>query len=79
MLEPLIKRFPNLYNKQSLALPGELEPLSNRASLLAAIDYIVALNNDVFMASHGGNMGRAIQVLSSSESLCLEFSRIFYP
>lgn len=60
-LEPLIKRFPNLYNKQSLALPGELEPLSNRASLLAAIDYIVALNSDVFMASHGGNMGRAIQ------------------
>jgi len=60
-LEPLIKRFPNLYNKQSLALTGELEPLANRASLLAAIDYIVALNSDVFMASHGGNMGRAIQ------------------
>lgn len=60
-LEPLMKRFPNLYNKQSLALAGELEPLANRASLLAAIDYIVALNSDVFMASHGGNMGRAIQ------------------
>eukprot|EP00253_Pinus_taeda_P015465 PITA_15465 len=60
-LEPLIKHFPNLYNKQSLALPGELEPLTNRASLLAAIDYIVALDSDVFMASHGGNMGRAIQ------------------
>eukprot|EP00253_Pinus_taeda_P032044 PITA_32044 len=60
-LEPLMKLFPNLYNKQSLALPGELEPVANRASLLAAIDYIVALNSDVFMASHGGNMGRAIQ------------------
>lgn len=63
-VEPLIKHFPNLYNKHSLALPGELQSLNNRASLLAAIDYIVALNSDVFMASHGGNMGRAIQVLS---------------
>eukprot|EP00253_Pinus_taeda_P018353 PITA_18353 len=60
-VEPLIKHFPNLYNKHSLVLPGELQSLNNRASLLAAIDYIVALNSDVFMASHGGNMGRAIQ------------------
>ncbi|XP_043690876.1 O-fucosyltransferase 20-like [Telopea speciosissima] len=60
-LLPLIREFPHFYNKNDLALPGELEPFANRASLLAAIDYIVSENSDVFMPSHGGNMGHAIQ------------------
>ncbi|KAI8027892.1 O-fucosyltransferase 20 [Camellia lanceoleosa] len=60
-LLPLIREFPNLYNKEDLVLPGELEPFASKASVLAAIDYIVADNSDVFMPSHGGNMGHAIQ------------------
>ncbi|XP_047338993.1 O-fucosyltransferase 20-like [Impatiens glandulifera] len=60
-LLPLKNEFPNLYNKDDLVEPGELEPFVGKASLLAAIDYIVAENSDVFMASHGGNMGHAIQ------------------
>uniref|UniRef100_A0A1D1YVG3 O-fucosyltransferase family protein n=1 Tax=Anthurium amnicola TaxID=1678845 RepID=A0A1D1YVG3_9ARAE len=60
-LHPLVKQFPYLYNKHNLSLPGELEPFANRSSLLAAIDYIVSENSDVFMPSHGGNMGRTIQ------------------
>ncbi|GFZ02765.1 O-fucosyltransferase family protein [Actinidia rufa] len=46
---------------EDLALPGELEPFASKASFMAAIDYIVAENSDVFMPSHGGNMGHAIQ------------------
>ncbi|KAL3615391.1 O-fucosyltransferase 20 [Castilleja foliolosa] len=60
-LLPLTKDFPYFFNKQDLALPGELEPFTKKASLLAAIDYIVSENSDVFMPSHGGNMGHAIQ------------------
>ncbi|MED6209354.1 O-fucosyltransferase 20 [Stylosanthes scabra] len=60
-LLPLIKEFPNFYNKEDLAKPGELEPFANKASLMAAIDYIVSEKSDVFMPSHGGNMGHAIQ------------------
>ncbi|ERN11641.1 uncharacterized protein At1g04910 isoform X1 [Amborella trichopoda] len=60
-LQPLIKEFPNFFNKENLSLPGELEPFANKASLLAAIDYIVSESSDVFMPSHGGNMGHAIQ------------------
>lgn len=60
-LLPLTKAYPYLYNKQDLALPGELEPFANKASIMAALDYIVSENSDVFMPSHGGNMGRAIQ------------------
>ena len=71
-LQPLTHAFPNFYNKEDLALPGELEPFSNRASFMAAIDYIVCENSDVFMPSHGGNMGHALQVLQS-----FSFSSIF--
>ncbi|XP_027113651.1 O-fucosyltransferase 20 [Coffea arabica] len=60
-LDPLIREFPHFYNKEDLALPGELEPFQKKASLMAAIDYIVSENSDVFMPSHGGNMGHAIQ------------------
>ncbi|KAK1552765.1 hypothetical protein Q3G72_023148 [Acer saccharum] len=60
-LLPLTREFPHLYNKEDLALPGELEPFANKASLMAAIDYIISEKSDVFMPSHGGNMGHAIQ------------------
>ncbi|KAI8534297.1 hypothetical protein RHMOL_Rhmol10G0079400 [Rhododendron molle] len=60
-LLPLIGEFPNLYNKEDLALPGELEPFANKASFMSAIDYLVAENSDVFMPSHGGNMGHVLQ------------------
>ncbi|KAL0411299.1 UNVERIFIED_CONTAM: O-fucosyltransferase 20 [Sesamum latifolium] len=60
-LLPLTREFPHFYNKDDLALPGELEPFATKSSLMAAIDYIVSENSDVFMASHGGNMGHAIQ------------------
>ncbi|KAM7265571.1 hypothetical protein ACFE04_003254 [Oxalis oulophora] len=60
-LLPLTKEFPHFYNKEDLASPGELEPFAKKASLMAAIDYIVSEKSDVFMPSHGGNMGHAIQ------------------
>ncbi|XVF22995.1 hypothetical protein REPUB_Repub12eG0218800 [Reevesia pubescens] len=63
-LLPLTREFPHFYNKEDLALPGELEAFANKASFMAAIDYIVSEKSDVFMPSHGGNMGHAIQVCS---------------
>ena len=61
-LESLKKHFPNFHSKQSRALPRELDSFSMKASLLVTIDYVVSLNNDVFMPSNGVNMGHAIQV-----------------
>ncbi|CAH8265945.1 unnamed protein product [Arabidopsis lyrata] len=61
VLEPLTKEFPQFYNKHDLALPGELEPFAKKASVMAAIDYIVCEKSDVFIPSHGGNMGHALQ------------------
>ncbi|KAK6148094.1 hypothetical protein DH2020_019006 [Rehmannia glutinosa] len=60
-VQPLVHEFPNIVTKQMLARHGELTPYMNKPSVLAAIDYIVSLSSDVFMPSHGGNMGRAMQ------------------
>ncbi|XP_057786008.1 O-fucosyltransferase 37 [Salvia miltiorrhiza] len=60
-LQPLVDEFPNIATKVRLARGGELTPYLNRSSILAAIDYIVSLSSDVFVPSHGGNMGRAMQ------------------
>ena len=65
-LQPLIAEFPNIVTKYTLAREGELLPFINKSSAMAAIDYIVSLSSDVFVPSHGGNMGRAMQVI------CLE-------
>ncbi|KAI3414413.1 O-fucosyltransferase family protein, partial [Psidium guajava] len=60
-LSPLTEEFPHFYSKQDLALPGELEPFANKASVMASIDYIICERSDVFLPSHGGNMGHALQ------------------
>lgn len=61
-MQPLQKEFPNLATKHTLARNGELTPYLEKSSTLAAIDYIVSLSSDVFINSHGGNMGRALEV-----------------
>lgn len=61
-MKPILDEFPYMYNKENISLPGELDQFAHRASILAALDFIVAENSDVFMQSHGGNMGRALQV-----------------
>ncbi|GMI76711.1 hypothetical protein HRI_001340400 [Hibiscus trionum] len=60
-LAPLAAEFPNLVRKEMLARDGELSPFLNRSSALSAIDYIVSFNSDIFIPSHGGNMGRSLQ------------------
>nr|CAN74674.1 hypothetical protein VITISV_020205 [Vitis vinifera] len=52
---PLTQEFPNFYNKEYLALPSELEPFSEKASFMTAIDYVVYEKSDIFMPSHAGN------------------------
>ncbi|KAG6552735.1 hypothetical protein Mapa_005682 [Marchantia paleacea] len=60
-LQPLTNKFPLLYNKDDIALPEELKEFKTKKSMLAAIDYVVCLKSDLFIPSHGGNMGRAVK------------------
>ncbi|KAJ7965612.1 O-fucosyltransferase family protein [Quillaja saponaria] len=54
-LAPLLKMFPNLHTKESLATPDELAPLKGYSSRLAALDYTLCLYSEVFVTTQGGN------------------------
>eukprot|EP00250_Pteridium_aquilinum_P019083 c24286_g1_i2 orf=271-1974(-) len=54
-------RFPNLMCKETIATSEELAPFSGYASQMAALDYIVSVESDVFVPSYSGNMARAVE------------------
>nr|XP_019710126.1 O-fucosyltransferase 7 isoform X1 [Elaeis guineensis] len=57
----LESRFPMLLSKEKLVSVNELEPFSHYASQMAALDYIVSVESDVFIPSYSGNMARAVE------------------
>ncbi|XP_074271185.1 O-fucosyltransferase 7-like [Silene latifolia] len=57
----LQSRYPILMSKEKLASDEELTPFANHASQMAALDYIVSVENDVFILTHLGNMARAVE------------------
>ncbi|XP_074272724.1 O-fucosyltransferase 7-like isoform X1 [Silene latifolia] len=57
----LQSRYPILMSKEKLASDEELAPFANHASQMAALDYIVSVESDVFIPTHLGNMARAVE------------------
>ncbi|XWS21470.1 hypothetical protein CRYUN_Cryun30bG0057600 [Craigia yunnanensis] len=57
----LQSRYPMLMSKEKLASVDEIEPFTNHASQMAALDYIVSVESDVFIPSYSGNMARAVE------------------
>ncbi|XP_039142401.1 LOW QUALITY PROTEIN: O-fucosyltransferase 29 [Dioscorea cayenensis subsp. rotundata] len=58
-LQPLKDLFPNFYTKEMLA-GDDLKPFLPFASRLAAIDYIVCDESDVFVTNNNGNMAKIL-------------------
>lgn len=58
-MQPLKDLFPNIYTKEMLA-DEELKPFLPFSSRLAAIDYIVCDESDVFVTNNNGNMAKII-------------------
>ncbi|TYI43992.1 hypothetical protein ES332_A01G206300v1 [Gossypium tomentosum] len=59
-LAPLKALFPNFHSKETIATKEELAPFSSFSGRMAALDYIVCDESDVFVANNNGNMARIL-------------------
>ncbi|KAH6830302.1 O-fucosyltransferase family protein [Perilla frutescens var. hirtella] len=60
-LRSLANAFPNLVKKETLLEPSDLSFFRNHSSQMAALDYLVSLESDVFVPTYDGNMAKVVE------------------
>ncbi|KAL5723328.1 Rhamnogalacturonan I rhamnosyltransferase 1 [Ranunculus cassubicifolius] len=53
--------FPNLVRKETLLGPSDLGFFQNHSSQMAALDYLVSLESDIFVPTYDGNMAKVVE------------------
>ncbi|QCD90190.1 GDP-fucose protein O-fucosyltransferase [Vigna unguiculata] len=57
----LKEAFPNLVKKETILEPSELDPFRNHSNQMAALDYYVSIESDIFVPSYQGNMAKLVE------------------
>ncbi|XP_059670493.1 rhamnogalacturonan I rhamnosyltransferase 1-like [Cornus florida] len=60
-LESLAAAFPNLVRKETLLEPSDLRFFQNHSSQMAALDYLVSVESDIFVPTYDGNMAKVVE------------------
>ena len=59
-ISTLKKLFPYMEDKKSLSSAEERAKVDGKSSLLAAVDYYVGMQSDIFVSASPGNMHNAL-------------------
>ncbi|XP_010928111.1 rhamnogalacturonan I rhamnosyltransferase 1 [Elaeis guineensis] len=57
----LTAAYPNVVRKETLLEPSDLRFFQNHSSQMAALDYLVSLESDVFVPTYDGNMAKVVE------------------
>ncbi|KAH6799137.1 O-fucosyltransferase family protein [Perilla frutescens var. frutescens] len=60
-LSTLVSSYPNLVRKETLLEPSDLMFFQNHSSQMAALDYLVSLESDIFVPTYDGNMAKVVE------------------
>ncbi|PSR96584.1 GDP-fucose protein O-fucosyltransferase protein, partial [Actinidia chinensis var. chinensis] len=57
----LAEAYANLVRKETLLEPLDLRFFQNHSSQMAALDYLVSLESDIFVPTYDGNMAKVVE------------------
>ncbi|KAJ6882002.1 rhamnogalacturonan I rhamnosyltransferase 1-like [Populus alba x Populus x berolinensis] len=60
-MSSLAAAYPKLVRKETLLEPSDLRYFQNHSSQMAALDYLVALESDIFVPTYDGNMAKIVE------------------